>query len=333
MSDTNKYTIFRFVVGDAETKPGTLECYHRDEKALTPYADGIYQLKVSGKYVDQKTYDLFQKGAPFIDLVAFSVVKIKKRLATISINVYSSTDDSQDTASLKTTLDGLEKCLLDRGVVADMSRLLSSGSFGSAYISCINFDTRCERIVKIGQISESEIQIHRIAANLGLAPVVYDDWTCDDFPEENFVLMERLDGTLDGLGKSATSRDATEVVALIEKAEASGIFHQDIHFGNIMYKTVSGDRRWYLIDFGRSVYFPSGSLTSKYDSTVEKKKFVPGTEFLLYVINFVDPELFSQEFLDVLRRYILSSRFIIDKGSQWLLKMPDSNDFYVEKAY
>ena len=314
----NKYVIFRFFhqVDHQEL----LECYSRNEVPLKEsgyFADilrrkKIYTLSHSGIYVGQEIFDLYQSGVAFIDLEKPSEVYVYGSKIPIPIMVYSAQSRESSLSQIRKVLSKLEECIHARGLTIDSSKFVARGGFGSVYVACTGSTENCNRIVKIGQVTSDEIQIHKIAANLGLAPIIYDDWSCKEFPKERFILMQRLDGTLQALEEPAPS-DIEKIITLINTAEDNGIDHKDLHPGNLMYSTTKGTRRWYLIDYGLASYFPKGSLESTYGPSMKRKRFKPGTELVEFLTSLLDED-YPQALKDEIKSYALQSGFA-EEGS------------------
>lgn len=176
-------------------------------------------------------------------------------------------------------------------------QLLGGGEFGEVYLMC-NEAKKCPYVVKVYYIDpkdvgrtfakfEQEVKMQKVAAKLGIAPKVYDAWTCDTegkgrrniykdewvpFPFQAFNVMERMDGSLhqfmiDSYGKDEDEQPLVDrvpvaireswfkqVEKMLNKFHKIGLRHGSIGSVNILYKRrgndVTGKKiRLYLGDF------------------------------------------------------------------------------------
>jgi predicted unusual protein kinase regulating ubiquinone biosynthesis (AarF/ABC1/UbiB family) len=91
--------------------------------------------------------------------------------------------------------------------------------------------------------------MQNIATTAGLAPQILEIIENDD---EVAIIMEGLETTMDAELRAHPERKSELIAAgvdLIDKLYSSGIFHGDVHMGNIM-KDRAG--KWFFIDFGLS---------------------------------------------------------------------------------
>ncbi len=172
---------------------------------------------------------------------------------------------------------------------------IGGGEFGDIYLMC-NEAKKCPYVIKVIEIDpkdedrtiakfEQEVIMQLAAAELNIAPEVYDAWICDTegkgrryhYKEEwhpvafqGFIVMDRMDGDLKTYVKSHEITEKTietivnKVKHLVTKLHSFGIEHRDIHHGNVFYK----GKKWYLGDFGLSRFI--GGPKEKDDNRDER---------------------------------------------------------------
>lgn len=149
-------------------------------------------------------------------------------------------------------------------------QLMGEGLFSNVYELC-DEKKSCPYVLKVMQLPTLEPRVVDIfmqklqkeVANqkkaAGIAPKVYDAWTCAQHDIlTGFIVMERMDGTLGNYilkeyheGRlSSIMVDYLQLlmIELVAKLHQLGICHNDLHFGNILYKK----DKWYVGDFGES---------------------------------------------------------------------------------
>lgn len=163
----------------------------------------------------------------------------------------------------------VNKCLNDNNLT--FTKLVGSGTNGSAYIACIN-DCKEEIIVKVGlDYGEdyAEEKIAKIVGDLGYGPKIINTIVCKgvkgctdvkgDKVNVKLILMEKLDLTLQQyLSKDHDKKEikqlASDTYDLFMKFAYAGFQHDDMKPDNIMIKYIDGKPKPYLIDFGTTQY-------------------------------------------------------------------------------
>ena len=145
-----------------------------------------------------------------------------------------------------------------------------SGSGGyTSLVTCINWGDHdnMEYVMKcipFGKMSKGsarkEMRIQQKASELGVAIPIIDSWISDS-QQSGFIVMDRLnDGLSDEIREMALEEQNSTVLNILDlviKLNNAGILHNDIRLENIVYKIVPDGRRWYLIDFGMSMFVDS----------------------------------------------------------------------------
>lgn len=179
--------------------------------------------------------------------------------------VVTSFDPQEEEFARKVSIS--KECLLEHGLIP--IRRLACGISACTYYVCKISDSNeqeCNIVIKVGHISEREVQITRIASDLGVGPLLIDYFTCNnmehydkegdstkdrDYDEKvNVLVLQRLDVTLEDL--KITEDNLDKFKELIEKTVESGLYHGDIHEANIMATLNSAGEveEFKLIDFG-----------------------------------------------------------------------------------
>lgn len=150
-------------------------------------------------------------------------------------------------------------------------------SYGTVWEACLH--DKCSYVLKYmplrnveAETSTTHEQIRREmtitidCAKHGLAPEVYDAWTC---PSGGAMVVHKLESTL--LQALSTCTSLPEFLSLIERAYALvrrlhklGYYHGDLHLNNVM---LSKSDRMYLIDFGHA-----GLISTGEEGVIQKLK-------------------------------------------------------------
>lgn len=169
--------------------------------------------------------------------------------------------------------------LLQTGL--QITKQLGCGFSACTYLAC-RID-KCDLVIKIGDISDKEIMMSKKMAELGIGPRVFSDFICpiigEGPPQEGYhdwfryqqtpktssrvLLLEKLHNTLESY-KNLTMKDLESIASLAKKAAKLGLYHSDLHEGNIM-SVDNGE--WKLIDFGAKF---TGLLHDNFQFIVEE---------------------------------------------------------------
>lgn len=134
--------------------------------------------------------------------------------------------------------------------------LLGSGGSGRVYELCDEKD-RCPYALKVENLAEGasleafieEVEYQHKAR--AFAPKIYDAWICTTPTNKygyGFIVMERMDGTLDDGVFPFTDKSFKILESYVRRLHKMGISHGDIRAPNIFYKG-----KWlYLGDFSHA---------------------------------------------------------------------------------
>jgi predicted Ser/Thr protein kinase len=151
------------------------------------------------------------------------------------------------------------KCLLN-GVDIKLHRKRGSGAYGTTFAAC--WRKNCNVVAKmVPVVTLMEQRAFQLEANIaikagevGVGPKVFKAYMCIPPGEEQLmgvIMMESMKGDVESLvDKKAFNREDVEAVeAVVTRMHQAGIWHSDLHRGNIMY---TGDvpRTFRVIDFG-----------------------------------------------------------------------------------
>ena len=110
---------------------------------------------------------------------------------------------------------------------------------------------------------KDEIYLQAKLSSKGLAPVIFNAWeeeynTVWGNGNQDVLIMKRLHETI----SQVTVKDPTfgihgDVIRLIDEMHMSGVFHGDLHAGNIM---IDSDGKPFIIDLGKSKSIPDGTF-------------------------------------------------------------------------
>lgn len=140
---------------------------------------------------------------------------------------------------------------------------LGSGTYGTIHEACSQSD--CGHVAKIIKApitnKATKLFIHEVAmakmvGDIGLAPKVELVFKCKIKKQpKNVMVIERMKGSIESgpLVKSLTDRDFQELIDLTYKFHLNKFIHLDMGARNILYTT--GSKKYYLTDFGMTVYF------------------------------------------------------------------------------
>lgn len=132
-------------------------------------------------------------------------------------------------------------------------KFLGSGFNGSVYEVCKAKD--CNYVLKIlyprpgPRKPNSEAEISRKAADLGIGPKVYDSGECDGF---QYIIMQKLDRALDQIYPFDCS-NFVKAIELYQKLYEEGIVHNDLKANNVM---VDNKGKIYIVDYGNAKIIP-----------------------------------------------------------------------------
>lgn len=199
-------------------------------------------------------------------------------------------DDNQDLVAFPNSL--LVKLDIKR-----LGTIIGRGASGSVFLHCTD-NNKCDKVIKIGLeylVNKRELDIGKRAGELGFGPKIFTHLEQQGVrmisPTEQllppvtdlytFIIMERLEDTLtkalavDNKGEYynffldrkptlSLPYDADEIFELSMSFFNAHFTHEDLHTDNIMYRTLDNQKkRWYFIDFGRSLYKPDSPIDEK----------------------------------------------------------------------
>lgn len=146
---------------------------------------------------------------------------------------------------------------------------IGKGCAGTVYELC-DEKKHCPYVLKVREISgrnewrvrafysEFQREVDSQKRAYGLAPTIYDAWTCVNYTVprvSTFIVMERMDGDLEHYLRDHVLSDTNivhivdQIRILIQELRLRGLCHGDLQNpGNVLYK----GNRWYLGDFGSS---------------------------------------------------------------------------------
>ena len=147
-----------------------------------------------------------------------------------------------------------------------IDKKLGEGAFGQVFKVCsTNMKNSCEFVLKkqlVNDLShiQSEDKMHSIFSKFKLSPKLYDTLIMKEGKKQYaYSLMERVDGVVENLITSHTSKKQLDAIAesifqLIQKLCLHNLIHGDLHSGNIGYIVNTNKRQLdlKLIDFGWS---------------------------------------------------------------------------------
>lgn len=123
-----------------------------------------------------------------------------------------------------------------------------------------------------------------LAANLGIGPNIFIE-KCND---KIYLIQERLDGTLLNLLNSKETLNKKELNDLsnliYNSIDKINIFHNDLHAENVMYKIMSQDKKFYLIDFTRAKPIDSTGF-KQFDRKLAQHSFIRINDKFIMVLS------------------------------------------------
>jgi predicted Ser/Thr protein kinase len=142
-----------------------------------------------------------------------------------------------------------------------LEQKVGNGTASNTYAAClIDSPKPCDTMVaKVMTFSRPvqelnfrvECAISNHASKYGFGPKVHQTIVCKAKEKElwyGVIVMERLDGTLATIDPNNEDLDA--IFDCMGRMHASGIWHNDLHQHNIMFKQL--EKRFYIIDYGRA---------------------------------------------------------------------------------
>jgi hypothetical protein len=137
------------------------------------------------------------------------------------------------------------------------------GRYGTVSEAC--FKSHCKYIIKSLPLAtpsqrhlfEKEVAISRAVGKAGIGPEVHDVFICMN---TGFLVMDRWDGDYRSFIKKDNTYkedDLRTIATLIQKLHRLGVIHNDLHLGNILYKTIKNKTIFGITDFGLSLRFTS----------------------------------------------------------------------------
>jgi tRNA A-37 threonylcarbamoyl transferase component Bud32 len=156
----------------------------------------------------------------------------------------------------------------------------------------IPFKAYSEHLEEARNMINNEIDLQKASSTIGVSLPVIDSWFSD---LGGIIIMEKLEIDADTFLEDCKLLEVkhfhAEITTLIGKLHEIGIYHGDLHVGNIMGKSndhdiesdgaelmlFAGKRyRWYLIDFGEGGYLKDSSfnlIKADYDKFEENYEY------------------------------------------------------------
>ena len=103
---------------------------------------------------------------------------------------------------------------------------------------------------------QREVKNQQIAAEVGIAPKIYEHYFCVDYRDRtllSYTVMDHIDGiTLSDwmLDNKLTKDDRKKLIKMVDILHSTGLIHSDLHSDNVMVTTHDGTTKFYLIDYG-----------------------------------------------------------------------------------
>lgn len=155
-----------------------------------------------------------------------------------------------------------------------LGKRIGRGGDGVIYKGCIrdNCEQFVVKIVPRHSESDESYSISRLAQIIGVGPQIVERFECDG---NVYTVMEKLDGPIQDVWNNEMKKS---VSALISRLINFGIFHNDLHTNNIMYKRMrDGSIRLYIIDYDRS-YLMGNMGYERFDRKVAENMVMLGRE-------------------------------------------------------
>lgn len=137
------------------------------------------------------------------------------------------------------------------------------GQYGTVSEACLK--SNCKFIIKSLPLATEtqqklflkEVAISKAVGKAGIGPEVHDVFICMN---SGFIIMDRWDGDYRSLIKKDEQykeEDLRTISQLVQKLHRLGIIHNDLHLGNILYKSIKNKIIFGITDFGLSLRFHS----------------------------------------------------------------------------
>lgn len=170
--------------------------------------------------------------------------------------------------------------------------IIGSGQYGTVFAACKR--EICKYVMKVIPFNakytfrdfNQEIQMQKEIAELGLTIPVEDSWRCSSPKKIGVIVMKSLDMTVRSFFLEVVPQDVDAIFKgvemLIHTLHASGYYHGDNHFGNIMMKSIDmpsantvvtslGLYKLYLIDMGKAGRLDDPGFAAYGKATREKR--------------------------------------------------------------
>ncbi len=133
-----------------------------------------------------------------------------------------------------------EKSDIDSSVLPALGESLGKGGSGEVYLT--DRGTVLKRSLQ-GSLDKEEIKVAKRMGELGISPSIYSD--SKNMEMEN--LVAKGGRSLDNLGRSLNRAEFDDLVSKVDKMHRAGVYHRDLHSGNIF---VMPNNEVRIIDFG-----------------------------------------------------------------------------------
>lgn len=159
---------------------------------------------------------------------------------------------------------------------------IGQGSNAAVIEACLTGTTDCNYVAKLIPITVKEwkngcltanehilyeLALSRWMGDLGIGPKIHDAFRCST-TNEVIVIMDRYTGTLEDLLLKGPI-DIKPIVALIDAMHQAGVFHRDLHEGNIFYRLTKTGIEYAIGDYGLALITNNALIHQK-----ERERFI-----------------------------------------------------------
>ena len=154
-----------------------------------------------------------------------------------------------------------KKCETNYYIKKKSNVIFDIGAYGTINEVCLKTD--CKYIVKMIPLSHEQVYktflrealIAPMMEKIGVGPKIYDIFICLN---AGYIIMEKWESSIRNIivNDKFTKKHLEEISGLIKKMHDKGVIHNDLHTGNILYKTDdNGKYKFCITDYGLSLYF------------------------------------------------------------------------------